>query len=847
MFQLLFERSADANFLFDPRQQVFVDCNQAAVTMMGAPSKEQLTMMHPADLSPEFQPDGRTSQEKALEMTAISLAKGSHRFEWLARRFDGTVFPIEVLVTAIQAGDNPLMATVCRDISERKAAEAALRESEARFRLLFERSADAMALFDPQLGRFIKSNDATARQTGAPSGEALGQASPAEISPERQPDGRLSSEKAAEMIQLALARGSHRFEWMSRRYDGGELPVEIVLTAIPFGDRPLLFAVSRDISDRKRAEGEILQLNTSLEQRVAQRTGQLLQANHRLTRAEQQSSKRVKQVEKHRDALLELAQMNKSDWRRALEQICALAASSLEVARVGYWSLSEENSAISCENLYLLDSRTNDETARGLRLGKNDCPEYFQALTAKRPIVATRAHEHPATRGLSANYLKPLGISSMLDAPVWVRGELVGVLCHEHIGPEREWTAEEVDFASALGVMVSLALEESQRARAERLLRESEGRFSAAFQASPVFMTIARFSDGRYILANEAFLYWTEYRLEEVLGKNSLELDLWADPADRVTFWDDLRRSRSIRERECRVRNRRGQIITMLLSADIIEINGLPHLLTVGLDITERKRAEAELRKTLVREKELGQLRTSFVSMVSHEFRTPLGIIQSSAEILDDYLERLSSQERTEHLKSIQANTRRMAALMEEVLLLGGFDAGKMQFRPAPVDFRALAARLIEEVRSATESRCPVELTVGSNSMRIHADERLLRHIFSNLLTNAVKYSEAGQSVHFEISRDGPDMVGVISDRGIGIPESDREWLFNAFHRGRNVGSRPGTGLGLVIVKRCVDLHRGRVSVESSIGQGTRFSVRLPVFQEPSSEPAGHTLLVSQV
>jgi PAS domain S-box-containing protein len=217
MFQLLFERSTDAIFLLDPRQQVFVDCNQAAVEMMGAANKQQLLMVHPAELSPEFQPDGRSSRDKTPEMIAIALAKGSHRFEWQARRFDGTLFPVEVLATAMENGDNPLMATVCRDISERKAAEAALRESETRFRLLFERSADAMALFDPQLGRFIKSNEATARQTRAPSVEALGQASPAEISPERQPDGRLSSEKAAEMIQLALARGSHRFEWMSRR------------------------------------------------------------------------------------------------------------------------------------------------------------------------------------------------------------------------------------------------------------------------------------------------------------------------------------------------------------------------------------------------------------------------------------------------------------------------------------------------------------------------------------------------------------------------------------------------------------------------------------------------------
>src|SRR5215471_19164028 len=124
MFQQLFERSADAILLFDPRREVFVDCNRAAVEMMGATTKQQLLMVHPAELSPEFQPDGQSSREKTPEVINLALKKGSHRFEWHARRMDGTEFPLEVLLTPIQSGEHPLMATVCRDITERKAREA---------------------------------------------------------------------------------------------------------------------------------------------------------------------------------------------------------------------------------------------------------------------------------------------------------------------------------------------------------------------------------------------------------------------------------------------------------------------------------------------------------------------------------------------------------------------------------------------------------------------------------------------------------------------------------------------------------------------------------------------------
>src|SRR5690606_6139128 len=115
-----------------------------------------------------------------------------------------------------------------RQWNERSSAsQSPLADTGAMFQLLFERSADAMSLYDPETGRFVESNEAVARQVGAPNKEALGKATVAEISPERQPDGRLSSEKAAEMVRLALAQGSHRFEWMSRRYDGSELPLDV--------------------------------------------------------------------------------------------------------------------------------------------------------------------------------------------------------------------------------------------------------------------------------------------------------------------------------------------------------------------------------------------------------------------------------------------------------------------------------------------------------------------------------------------------------------------------------------------------------------------------------------------
>src|SRR6516225_2272425 len=180
----------------------------------------------------------------------------------------------------------------------------------------------------------------------------------------------------------------------------------------------------------------------------------------------------------------------------------------------------------------------------------------------------------------------------------------------------------------------------------EARLRESEERFSKAFRASPALMTISRLSDEKYVEANDAFVRWYGLRREDILGHSTKELGTWLHLEDRAKFWADLKRYGSVREVECQARNWQGTVGTLLLSAEIIEINRQPHVLGFGIDITQRKQAEAELLRTLAIEKELSQLRSQFVSIVSHEFRTPLGIIQSSAEILKDYLDQLDSAER---------------------------------------------------------------------------------------------------------------------------------------------------------------------------------------------------------
>jgi signal transduction histidine kinase len=254
-------------------------------------------------------------------------------------------------------------------------------------------------------------------------------------------------------------------------------------------------------------------------------------------------------------------------------------------------------------------------------------------------------------------------------------------------------------------------------------------------------------------------------------------------------------------------------------------------LRVLNADLEKRVAVRTEdLNEALKRERELGEMKSNFVSLVSHEFRTPLGVIMSATEVLQRYFERLPAEKRERHLAMIFRSTKNLAGLIDEVLLLSRVEEGRMQFSPVPVDMEKLCRAFCDELRSATGGACPINFQAKGSFADAVSDEGVLRHILTNLLSNACKYSEPGSPVDFSAERRGDDVVFTFRDHGIGIPPEDQARIFTSFTRGSNVGGRPGTGLGLVIVQRCVELHGGTIKLESQVGRGTTFTVSLPVF-----------------
>ena len=244
--------------------------------------------------------------------------------------------------------------------------------------------------------------------------------------------------------------------------------------------------------------------------------------------------------------------------------------------------------------------------------------------------------------------------------------------------------------------------------------------------------------------------------------------------------------------------------------------------------ITEQKQAERQLRKALATERELNALKTRFVSTVSHEFRTPLAGILSSAEILERYADRLEEWRRKEEIGKIKSRVTELTHLMDDFLLQSSLPAAGERLSYGDVDLSQLCREVTENLQETDPAASAIEYICNVDNSVLVGDARLLRQVVKNLLSNAVKYSGVGSPIVLRVREQGEFLELCVADKGIGIPASEQVRLFTPFFRASNVLQRPGTGIGLSLVKEFVELHGGTIDVESNVGQGSTFIVLLP-------------------
>ncbi|MBD2611681.1 MAG: PAS domain-containing sensor histidine kinase [Nostoc sp. ZfuVER08] len=268
------------------------------------------------------------------------------------------------------------------------------------------------------------------------------------------------------------------------------------------------------------------------------------------------------------------------------------------------------------------------------------------------------------------------------------------------------------------------------------------------------------------------------------------------------------------------VRNQQGELV------------GLRWLLR---DISESKRIQAKLewaeeamRQALAKERQLSELKSRLLTTTSHEFRTPLAAIHSSAELLEYYRHRWTEERQNTHLRRIQKSVMHMTQLLDDVLVLSQDEMSKLGFNPRPLNLAEFCQYLLKQLKQYDGSQHTITFSYESQSTQANFDAQLLRQILNNLFSNSLKYSPIGSQINFFVTTTNDGAIFEIQDFGIGIPSADIKHIFEPFHRATNTSNIPGLGLGLSIVKKAVDLHGGEITVKSAINVGTTFRVIVP-------------------
>lgn len=251
------------------------------------------------------------------------------------------------------------------------------------------------------------------------------------------------------------------------------------------------------------------------------------------------------------------------------------------------------------------------------------------------------------------------------------------------------------------------------------------------------------------------------------------------------------------------------------------------------------KRVE-ERTAQLLKAQELNQLKSEFVSMLSHDFRNPLNTILLSAGLLEESRDQLTPEQQLSYFQMIRTAIKDMDQLLGEVLLLGKADSGKLKAHFYPLDLKEFCQRVIHSLQLSLEHNHKIVFNPKGNLDDGLWDEKLLWHILNNLLNNAIKYSPQGGTIELDVIAQENSVLFRIKDQGIGISLEAQQHLFEPFYRANNVDEIPGTGLGLAIVQKCVEAYDGQIFVESQIGYGTSFNVILP-FSKPVVSTIGET------
>lgn len=381
---------------------------------------------------------------------------------------------------------------------------------------------------------------------------------------------------------------------------------------------------------------------------------------------------------------------------------------------------------------------------------------------------------------------------------------------------------------------VSYAIERSQILKR---LQESEHRFRGVFNQTFQCMSLLSV-EGVILDVNKITIEISGLQEGAILNIPIWEVPCWKsfEPSQSWLKEAALRAAQgAILRSELQARTPKGTVwLDFSIKPLRNEYGSITLLIAEGRDISQLKRAEAGIRRSLEKERELNQMKNSFISMIAHEFRNPLTFISFVIAWLEGH--DLSVEKKQQYLGQARNKISQTLNLLDEILLLGQTDVSQGQADYTLLELVSICREIVEDFQLTKADSHDILFSVEGSATQARMDQSLLKHILDNLLSNAIKYSPEGGTIRFTLTCQDNQAKFCIQDQGIGIPEKDQPKLFEVFHRAGNVSKIQGTGLGLAIVKRCVDLHNGEIQVESREGAGTTFTVMLPLNLKPEEQ-----------
>ena len=521
-------------------------------------------------------------------------------------------------------------------------------------------------------------------------------------------------------------------------------------------------------------------------------------------------------------------------------RLTAETAVALQVERASVWLLSEDHENLQCVSLF---ERSKNKNSSGMVLHSMDYPVYFDAILNESTVNADDAENDPRTAEFKTKYLIPLGITSMLDCGIRLEGELLGAVCFEHAGKPHTWFPDEQSFATTVAAMVAQAIVNDKRKHVEEELHASEENYRTIFEnVQDVFYQTDL--AGTILEISPSIKHFSEFNRDDIIGKHVF--CIYENPDDRKIFLQTLIQHGEVRDFELKLKTKTGTVKYVSINAKLVnDPSGNPNHIDGAIrDITGRKNAENEIHKlneTLEQRitERTSQLETTnkelefrtkeieqFTYIASHDLQEPLRAMINFTQLLqEDYAGKLDD-DGNKYIEFIYNSSIRMRDLVKGLLdysLLGN------ERELTLVDCHHVVEDVLNDIRdSIQESNATI--TIAKELPAIEGYSTELRLLFQNLIHNAIKFRNVNipPEIRISASNQGMNWLFSIQDNGIGIEENGREKIFIIFKRMQNRSDYQGTGIGLAHCKKIVELHGGKIWVESAPGKGSIFNFTIP-------------------